>query len=132
MHAATRRLLVEIKLQHPATERTGIARPISSTTVDINGLSKILLRSPASIRKALSRAAHGEMNESGVPPARRIPGCRNMIWLVDEVMDWLRQQPVCTLARVRKQKKFDDVEVPTVPVMRGRPRKIHRHEKVSE
>ena len=123
MHAATGRFLVE-NTQQQITEQQYAAPAAASfpATLDINGLSRILLRSPDSIRKAMSRKAHGLLSDSGIPPARRVPGCRNLIWLVDEVMDWLREQPVCDSARIRKRKE-EVTETPQQGRRRGRPRK---------
>jgi len=59
----------------------------SLSTLDVDGLARLLHRSRASILSDRTRAP------KRVPPAHVPPGTRQPIWLLDEVLDWLRSSP---------------------------------------
>lgn len=58
-----------------------------SPTVDVDGLSQMLHRTRASILSDRTRAPQR------VPPAYIAPGSRTPLWIVSEVLAWLRTHP---------------------------------------
>lgn len=76
--------------------------------IGIEELSQLLKRSEGIIRK--DRATEGRKHT--LPPARKIHNTKNPLWITEDVIDWLRQQP-------------DDAEVPKM----GAPTKRERIEK---
>jgi len=53
-------------------------------TLDLEGLSRVLKRSKATIKTQLTR------HPAAVPPGIQIAGCRLLLWDTENVMDWLR------------------------------------------
>ncbi|GEM_PF-1856412 len=75
--------------------------------LDLDELARVLHRDRETIKADRCRAPQR------VPPAYKIPGTKEPLWLLDEVLEWLRQHP----------------EHATAPVKPGRPTKaeqIHR------
>lgn len=58
-----------------------------SPVTDVDGLSRLLCRSRSSILSDRTRAP------DRVPPAYVAPGSRTPLWIVSEVLDWLRAHP---------------------------------------
>lgn len=54
-------------------------------TIDIDGLAKILNRSPQTISSQASK--HPER----LPPRVRLPGSRRVLWLKKDVEEWLEK-----------------------------------------
>lgn len=57
-----------------------------AATIDRHGLARILHKSADAISADLSR------NPTRLPPRIRIPGQRTTLWLVSDVLAWLRAQ----------------------------------------
>lgn len=54
-------------------------------TVDVDGLAEILQTSSNSIRTRLCREPHT------LPPRLKLPGNTRLLWLMEDVMNWLKQ-----------------------------------------
>lgn len=76
--------------------------------LNLDGLSRLLHRDRATILADRCRAPHR------VPPAHRIPGTKEPLWFLDEVLDWLRAHPDLPST------------VATSPRSPGRPRKAEQ------
>lgn len=63
------------------------------TTLDIPGLALLLHTTPSALRSRLCR------NPETLPPAIRIPGSRRPIWLVDDVVVWLKGHQTISFAQ---------------------------------
>jgi hypothetical protein len=87
--------------QHTAASALG---PV----LNLDGLSLLLHRDRATIKADRCRAPHR------VPPAHKAPGTKEPLWLLDEVLDWLRAHP--DLPRT----------VATAPRRVGRPKKAEQ------
>lgn len=57
----------------------------TNPVVDFDGLARLLHRDRATLVADRCRAPHR------VPPAYRVPGTRQPLWLVDDVLQWLRE-----------------------------------------
>src|SRR5579875_3128482 len=72
--------------------------------LDLDELARVLHRDRETIKADRCRAPQR------VPPAYKIPGTKEPLWLLDEVLEWLRQHP----------------EHATAPVKPGRPTRPSR------
>lgn len=77
-------------------------------TVGVEELATMLGRAPASIRMARCRSPES------LPPAIRIPGQRRLVWLVDDVVEWLRKH---------REPTVESPGLSVSPRRRGRPRR---------
>lgn len=68
-------------LAHATNADQGTTPPIFGISV----LSELIQKSPASILADRSRAPHR------VPPSCEPPGSKQPLWLLSDVLDWLRQ-----------------------------------------
>lgn len=91
--------------QHPAASPLG---PV----LNLNGLAQLLHRHRATIKADRCRAPHR------VPPAHKAPGTKEPLWLLDEVLDWLRTHSDVTRATAK------------TPRRPGRPRKADQVRKL--
>jgi hypothetical protein len=74
--------------------------------LNLDGLSQLLHRDRATIKADRCRAPER------VPPAHKAPGAKEPLWILDEVLAWLRAHP-------------DSPRTPsTAPRRPGRPRKV--------
>lgn len=95
---------------------------VEDLTLNLHGLSRLLKRSPATIKTQLIR------HPAAVPPSIAIDGCRLLLWDTEQVLIWLRSQsrqrvsspPAVGVVRV----KTPTPEAGTVKRPRGRPCKI--------
>lgn len=76
-------------MQSPNDVSPGLAvsTPVLGPVLDLDGLSQLLHRDRATIKADRCRAPER------VPPAHKAPGAKEPLWLVDEVLDWLRAHP---------------------------------------
>lgn len=87
--AAGRELHDEVRPMQTTESSNGspVIRPSSSPVLDIDGLAQLLHRDRATLIADRCRAPHR------VPPAYKIPGTKWPLWILEEVLDWLRQHP---------------------------------------
>jgi hypothetical protein len=76
--------------------------------LNLDGLAQLLHRDRATIKADRCRAPHR------VPPAHKPPGTKEPLWLLDEVLQWLRAHPDCsptpnTSRRIGRPKKAEQV-----------------------
>lgn len=64
-----------------------ISVPVSTPVLNLDGLSQLLHRDRATIKADRCRAP------DRVPPAHKAPGAKEPLWLLDEVLAWLRSHP---------------------------------------
>lgn len=64
-----------------------ISVPVSTPVLNLDGLSQLLHRDRATIKADRCRAPER------VPPAHKVPGAKEPLWLLDEVLAWLRSHP---------------------------------------
>ena len=64
-----------------------IVAPAFGPVLDLDGLAKLLHRDRATILADRCRAPQR------VPPAHKPPGTKEPLWLLDEVLHWLRAHP---------------------------------------
>jgi predicted DNA-binding transcriptional regulator AlpA len=67
-----------------------------SPLLDLQALSRLLGRSPATIRRDLRR------NPNAVPPHMRVPGTRLLRWRESDVVAWLDAHAPASVARGAK------------------------------
>lgn len=85
---------------------------IATTVLAVEDLSRIIHKSPASIRSDASR------NPSALPPICRLPGNKRLLWRLEDVQIWIasfvERKPTPTFAQSIDMR---------LPKKRGRPRK---------
>lgn len=88
--------------------------------IGIDGLSLLLHKNPATIVADRSRAPHR------VPPSCEPPGSRTPLWIVEDVMNWLRsyQRPVVLTPEVPAAARSE--AIPKPQKKRGRPTKVEQ------
>lgn len=64
-----------------------VSAPLFGPILDVDGLAQLLHRDRSTILADRCRAPER------VPPAHKIRGTKEPLWLVDEVLDWLRAHP---------------------------------------
>lgn len=96
------------------------AFPLAQVVIDIDGLSQLLHKNPATIKADRSRAPHR------VPPSCEPPGSRVPLWIVEDVMNWLRsyQRPVVLTPEVPAAAR--SAAIPKPQKKRGRPTKVEQ------
>jgi len=106
-----------INAAHPA------AFPPAQVVIDIDGLSQLLHKSPASIVADRSRAPHR------VPPSCEPPGSRTPLWIMQDVLNWLRsyqRQAVTAPAAAPSTKPANTADDQAPRRRRGRPTKAEQ------
>lgn len=84
------------------------------TVLTVEQLARLVHKSPSSIRSDVSR------NPNSLPPICRLPGSKRLLWLRDDVMQWLS---ACVVrSNVPSVQTFQTVG-PPIARKRGRPRK---------
>lgn len=86
---------------------------IAATVLAVEDLSRIIHKSPASIRSDASR------NPSALPPICRLPGNKRLLWRLEDVQAWL-----ASFVERAPVPAFPKSIAVSVPRKRGRPRKI--------
>lgn len=59
--------------------------PNEPTTLGIDDLAKLLHRSRATVASEVTKAPHK------LPPRLKLPESRRVLWLAEDVKDWLRE-----------------------------------------
>lgn len=60
-------------------------KPDEPLTMGIKDLAKILHRSPATVASEVTKAPHK------LPPRLRLPGSKRVLWMAEDVKEWLRE-----------------------------------------
>ena len=93
----------------------------TADVLDLGDLSRVLRKSVSSILADRSRAPHR------LPPACTAPGTRQPLWILSDVLDWLRthREPAVAVEQ-------SAVEVEPAPRRPGRPTKAEQARRVAD
>lgn len=84
---------------------------IDVTVLTVEQLARLVHKSPSSIRSDVSR------NPNSLPPICRLPGCKRLLWRLQDVDAWMA-------SHVDRTTIASPVAITqTIPRKRGRPRK---------
>lgn len=78
-------------------EHRDFVEPNQAVIIDVNGLARLLYRTPATLLEDRVR------RPDSLPPALLPPGSRKPLWIVDDVIRWLREHPDLTKPGQRRR-----------------------------
>lgn len=90
---------------------------LDATVLTVEQLAKLVHKSPSSIRSDASR------NPSSLPPICRLPGCKRLLWRLEDVHAWMASyvDRTATVIATPSQEL-----AASLTRKRGRPRKTER------
>lgn len=90
--------------------------------VDVEGLSPLLKRAPKTIKVDMSR------RPLSVPPAVHIPGSRSPLWIVSDVLAWMKRHQAVEGEKQPQPQQFRKARGLQSPAKKGAPSKAERVE----
>lgn len=94
--------------------RTELSNAEISEVLTVEQLAKFIHKTPASIRSDASR------NPIALPPICRLPGSKRLLWLLDDVRQWMS---ACVDRSNASSVQTFQAADPSIARKRGRPRK---------
>lgn len=93
-----------------------------AVTLDIEGLSPLLKRAASTLRVDMCR------KPESVPPAIYVPGTTKPLWLVSDVIEWLKRYQAMPGAKRPQPPQFQEARGLQSPGKKGAPSKVERVE----